>query len=74
MDNTCKKGCNVCKNFGKKYPLGCHIVIDELGCKLKDKTLPNFEAIEGLIVIMEDAAAGNSPFDADEVFGKCMTI
>lgn len=54
MDNTCKKGCNVCKHFGEKYPLGCHIVIDELGCKLKDKTLPNFEAIEGLVVIMED--------------------
>lgn len=53
MNNTCKKGCNVCKHFGEKYPIGCHIVIDELGCKLKDKTLPNFEVIEGLTVIDE---------------------
>lgn len=53
MEKTCKKGCNMCKHFGEKYPLGCHIVIDELGCKVRDKTLPNFEVREGYTVIDE---------------------
>ena len=53
MEKTCKKSCNMCKHFGEKYPMGCHIVIDELGCKIRDKTLPNFEVIEGYTVIDE---------------------
>lgn len=58
MDNTCKKGCNMCKHFGEKYPLGCHIVIDELGCKIRDKTLPNFEVIDGYVVIEDKNEEG----------------
>ena len=54
MEKTCKKCCNMCKHFGEKYPIGCHIVIDELGCKVRDKTLPNFEVIEGYTIIDEN--------------------
>lgn len=54
MNNTCKKSCNVCKHLGEKYPLGCHICIDELGCKYRDKTLPDFEIIEGYVIMDEE--------------------
>lgn len=34
--------------------MGCHIVIDELGYKVCDKTLPNFEVIEGFEVAIDN--------------------